>query len=94
MNLVWGQWPSKPKFFDPRKVAGEVEERNVEWKAFPKRIRKKEMDFPLADNPNLQDEYCEWRVEREGGKTDGRIVRVVFTTEMQQVCLILYPPCR
>jgi len=45
------------------------------------------MDFQAADQGRYQDEYCEWSVEKN---KDGKIVRVVFTTEMKEVSLILH----
>ncbi|HUE95676.1 MAG TPA: hypothetical protein VMN39_03405 [Longimicrobiaceae bacterium] len=54
----------------------------VEWNAFPKRIEDRVVALPdklaAADVRDSQEEYCEWCVERN---SDGKIVRVTFTTE-------------
>ena len=61
------------------------------WMAFPRRVLMPHRDDRLAafveaertpggdiGNRNVQDEYCEWRVERNAA---GKITRVTFTTE-------------
>lgn len=52
----------------------------VSWVAFPARLRGPSR-MEVADGDRVeQDEYCEWVVEREGGK----ISRITFTTELPE----------
>jgi len=51
---------------------------SIEWTAFPKTQAETLDKYKVVDNDrDLQDEYCEWAVKRDGGK----ITRVTFTTE-------------
>lgn len=61
-------------------VAGE---RRLVWMAFPREVLVRHRDdreaaLAEAENRHVQNEYCEWRVERND---DDQIVRVVFVTE-------------
>lgn len=60
---------------------------SIDWRAFPANVRKTtngpNAQFARADSTRaVQDEYCEWSVER---RPDGKIVRVVFTCEGPEV---------
>jgi hypothetical protein len=77
--------PDRPQFFNPLPdPANPVEptERPVVWTAFPATLvhpgGSDEQRWEEADGDrDLQDEYCEWGVEKSGDE----IVRVTFTTE-------------
>ena len=70
---------------------------NVPWRAFPtsggapSRTTYRLFDDPAASGSRLrtQDEYCEWKVFRDGA---GKIVRVVFTSEPPEYYQFLYDP--
>ncbi|MGH8904085.1 MAG: hypothetical protein ACRDYA_20995 [Egibacteraceae bacterium] len=80
-----GDGSVREQFFNPLEVDLEADaaERAVTWSAFPKRIA---LRFPAgparwraADRSrDVQDEYCEWSVERAA---DGKVKRVSFTCE-------------
>ena len=59
-------------------------ERHLTWMAFPRRVllpshRDDRIGaFVLAENRSVQDEYCEWRTERNAA---GKITKVTFTCE-------------
>lgn len=57
---------------------------DVIWPAFPATLRGTASEEAVAKKADstraVQDEYCEWSVERKGGK----IVRVTFTTEVPE----------
>ncbi|GAB7552250.1 hypothetical protein NRB_17520 [Novosphingobium sp. 11B] len=55
----------------------------ISWNAFPRRVKSRSLSdrqrWRTADGDrNLQDEYCEWSVARDGA---GRVVKVMFTCE-------------
>ncbi|CAM3117389.1 hypothetical protein [Skermania piniformis] len=75
----------RTQFFDPIGVspAADAVARAVTWSAFPRRITLTTVPgvprWRAADRSrDVQDEYCEWSVERTA---DGRIKRVSFTCE-------------
>ena len=73
------------QFYDP--TVGDTPDTpqavDVIWPAFPARLRgtgSEEAVAKKADRRPQQDEYCEWSVEKKGGK----IVRITFTTEVPE----------
>lgn len=74
-----------PQFVDPTKTdmpagPGAV----AQWPAFPATQRKgtDQQRWERVDNDRgLQDEYCEWNVQRDAA---GDVLRVTFTTEMPE----------
>ena len=75
----------RTQFFNPLGVAlaADATEKAVTWSAFPKRIQLALPAGPArwraADKSrDVQDEYCEWSVERD---VTGKIKRVSFTCE-------------
>jgi hypothetical protein len=74
--------PAFPQFADPRTVEFPVgSELNVQWSAFPATQRSGTLQQRWARvdaDRGLQDEYCEWSVERTPA---GDIAAVTFTTE-------------
>lgn len=57
--------------------------RALTWMAFPRRVLMPNRDnrtaaYIAAENRDMQDEYCEWRVTRNAA---GKITKVVFVTE-------------
>jgi hypothetical protein len=72
-------------FYDASKtdvsIAGD---RQLTWMAFPRRLllpsRRDDRNaaFVLAEDRNSQDEYCEWRTQRNAA---GKITKVTFTCE-------------
>jgi hypothetical protein len=78
-----------PQFYDPTQKSTPQSARRpmLSWPAFPGHLVKKPRRKSLkrADaNRTLQDEYCEWVVEREGGSEHGKITRITFTTEVPE----------
>lgn len=70
------------QFVDPTEIDFPIDgERQIQWSAFPATQRsgtlRQRWERVDADR-RLQDEYCEWSVERNEA---GDIVRVTFTTE-------------
>lgn len=72
------------QFFNPASTAAGADavEEDIEWSAFPRQVEidsgSDEERWSVADGSrDVQDEYCEWSVERQ----DGNIVRVFFTCE-------------
>src|SRR5947208_1875138 len=53
-----------------------AEEATVTWIAYPRLAQASDAEID-ARRFELQDEYIEWRVEKDGGK----VIRITFTTE-------------
>jgi hypothetical protein len=77
-----------PQFFDPTasEVGAEAMAPAIAWTAFPATLLEgatsDEQRWRDADaSRQVQDEYCEWGVERD---RDGVITRVTFTTEVPE----------
>jgi hypothetical protein len=77
-----------PQFFDPTTtdVGPDVQAPVVAWTAFPATLLEdatsEDQRWAAADaSRSVQDEYCEWSVERDG---EGVITRVTFTTEVPE----------
>lgn len=77
-----------PQFFDPTQTdpGPDVMAPAIAWTAFPATLLEdatsEEGRWAAADaSRNVQDEYCEWAVERDG---DGVLTRVTFTTEVPE----------
>ncbi|HYH25906.1 MAG TPA: hypothetical protein VD834_11195 [Blastococcus sp.] len=77
-----------PQFFDPRSTdsGADAMAPAVVWPAFPATLidgaTTEEQRWGDADaSRSVQDEYCEWGVERD---PDGVITRVTFTTEVPE----------
>lgn len=77
-----------PQFLDPTAVdlADGAAEVPITWSAFPARLLRDatsdEQRWAQADESReLQDEYCEWSVERDD---EGVITRVTFTSEVPE----------
>jgi hypothetical protein len=77
-----------PQFFDPTvgEIGPDVQAPVVAWTAFPATLLEdatsEEQRWAAADaSRDVQDEYCEWSVERDD---DGVITRVTFTTEVPE----------
>ncbi len=76
--------PRFPQLYDPtaKDTPASAQEPMISWVAFPKLLRATEPSlverWKIADGDReVQDEYCEWTVERRKGK----ITAIVFTTE-------------
>lgn len=75
----------RAQFYNPLTIplaTDAVEHKVVSWIGFPKLVKRyhpvDEARWKAADaDRNVQDEYCEWNVERIGGK----VSRVTFTCE-------------
>ncbi|MFI5342867.1 MAG: hypothetical protein ACHQUC_01465 [Chlamydiales bacterium] len=71
-------------------VAKDAQTKVITWSAFPKKIAIRypgEQRFKEADlSRSVQDEYCEWTVERND---EGKIIRVTFTCEARDYWLFL-----
>lgn len=72
------------QFFNPASTPASADavEEDIEWSAFPRQVEidsgSDEERWSIADGSrDVQDEYCEWSVERQGGD----IARVSFTCE-------------
>lgn len=83
VDVAKRDWPKPPQakawFFDPVSdgLNGTVT-KDIRWTAYPKRFPG---NFMAVDgNRDFQEEYCEWEVAR---RTDGKILRVTFTTETE-----------
>ena len=79
---------SLPQFYDPTKKStpAGTPEPMISWVAFPAALRattpSQQERWKLADRSrDLQDEYCEWSVTRNGAR---KITRVSFTTELPE----------
>lgn len=77
-----------PQFYDPTQIDTPDDRalKQVTWAAFPARLTvdatSDRQRWELADSDRQrQDEYCEWSVSRD---PDGRIRRVVFTSEVPE----------
>lgn len=77
-----------PQFYDPvtENTPAAAAAPMISWAAFPAALRVVEPEqrkrWKLADSGrDLQDEYCEWSTERNAA---GKIVRIVFTTELPE----------
>jgi hypothetical protein len=86
--LVTEQTAGFPQFFDPTASdpGADVMAPVIAWNAFPatllKRATSQRQRWTDADaTRRVQDEYCEWSVERD---EDGVITRVTFTTEVPE----------
>jgi hypothetical protein len=72
------------EFYDASRVnVNLLAEHSLTWMAFPRRVLMPRRDnrtaaFIAAEDRNVQDEYCEWRVTRN---RSGKITKVVFVTE-------------
>ncbi len=80
-----GDGSAREQFFNPLGVelAPDAADRAITWSAFPRRITLSLPAGPArwraADRGrDVQDEYCEWSVERAAG---GKVKRVTFTCE-------------
>ncbi len=87
-RVVAGQAREFPQFFDPTTtdVGDDVMVPAVSWIAFPATLLEsatsEEQRWGDADaSRTVQDEYCEWGIERD---RDGVITRVTFTTEVPE----------
>jgi hypothetical protein len=87
-GVVASQAAEFPQFFDPTAtdVGAEGMAPAISWIAFPATLLEgatsQEQRWGAADASRaLQDEYCEWAVERDD---DGVLTRVTFTTEVPE----------
>jgi hypothetical protein len=74
----------RPQFFNPARTAigANAATEDVKWTAFPRLVALQEgtdlQRWRKADSArDMQDEYCEWSVMRQGNK----VVRITFTCE-------------
>ena len=74
------------QFYNPTKVetVDEAQSKVINWPAFPKNISvsapSDRARWRIADSSrHVQDEYCEWSVEREANTA--KITRITFTSE-------------
>lgn len=72
------------EFYDPSEVnVNIIAEHSLVWMGFPRALMvatnrdNRAAAFAAGENRDVQEEYCEWRVTRVGGK----ITKVVFVTE-------------
>ena len=77
-----------PQFYDPtvEDTPAGLTPATIAWPAFPARVIREKgpgaASWELADGSrDVQDEYCEWSVERG---EDGKITRITFTTEVPE----------
>ncbi len=77
-----------PQFYDPTATdsGADAALKTVRWPAYPATLlldaTSERQRWGQADSSrSLQDEYCEWSVDRDA---DGRIRRVVFTSEVPE----------
>jgi hypothetical protein len=77
-----------PQFYNPRveNTPAGLPPAAIAWPAFPAQVFREKGPGPErwrhADSSRgLQDEYCEWSVERDD---DGKITRITFTTEVPE----------
>lgn len=75
----------REQFFNPMKkeIGGDAQTADIAWTAFPRNVQVQSVSdqqrWRTADNSrDVQDEYCEWSVERN---VAGKITRVTFTCE-------------
>jgi hypothetical protein len=73
------------EFYDPSEVSVAITaERSLVWMGFPRALRVADhrddsrTAFALGENRDVQEEYCEWHVQRDAA---GKIVKVTFVTE-------------
>lgn len=88
LNTTAGTGTATGEFYDASEVDVDVlAERALVWMAFPRQVFVAHRDdrraaFVAADSAvatrNLQNEYCEWHVQRNAA---GKITKVVFVTE-------------
>ena len=71
-----------PQFYDPTTTDTPTgtPQPMISWAAFPARLRRANRLSVAERDRNEQDEYCEWTVQKAGGK----ITRVTFTTEVPE----------
>jgi hypothetical protein len=87
-EVVAGQASKFPQFFDPTDTdpGPDAMAPAIAWAAFPATLLEdatsEEGRWAAADaSRSVQDEYCEWAVERDD---DGVLTRVTFTTEVPE----------
>lgn len=87
-NIVASLAADHSQFFDPTatNVGPDVQAPVVAWTAFPATLLEEatseEQRWAAADaSRSVQDEYCEWSVERDD---DDVVTRVTFTTEVPE----------
>lgn len=80
--------PQRPQFYDPtaKNTPADTQKPMLAWFAFPAVVQAKEPSplrrWQLADGERqLQDEYCEWTVERN---KKGKVTKVTFTSEVPE----------
>lgn len=73
------------EFYDPSEVSVALAaERSLVWMGFPRALRvaahrdDSRTAFTLAEDRTVQEEYCEWLVQRDDA---GKITKVTFVTE-------------
>lgn len=76
------------QFFNPAvtKTGADAKQKSIFWTASPRKLRfvsasNRERWRRADSSRDLQDEYCEWAVQRNAS---GKIVRVVFTCEVPE----------
>ena len=76
------------EFYDPTEINVDVmAEHSLVWMAFPRALLvatnrdDRRASFIAAENRDVQEEYCEWRVTRA---PSGKITKVVFVTEVPE----------
>jgi len=86
--------PPRPQFFNALKKppAADAVEKDISWTAFPRTIKisapSDAIRWKRADaSRDVQDEYCEWSVERD--PATGKITRVMFTSEAPEYWILL-----
>jgi hypothetical protein len=85
--------PPRRQFFNPLKSApgADAIEKDISWSAFPRTIQIQYAGdlarWKAADaSRHVQDEYCEWSVERD---ESAKITRVTFTSEAPEYWIFL-----
>jgi hypothetical protein len=75
----------REQFFNPTRVdiAADQQPLDISWSAFPRLVKSSSVSdvqrWKTADGSrDVQDEYCEWSVQRDGR---GKITRLTFTCE-------------
>jgi hypothetical protein len=86
--------PKYPQFYDPSQTetGADAALKTVRWGAFPATLlvdaTSERERWEKADSTRrVQDEYCEWSVERTA---DGKLRRVVFTSEVPEYWRALF----
>ncbi|KAF9022418.1 hypothetical protein BDZ89DRAFT_1137368 [Hymenopellis radicata] len=86
MNTTWVNPQLTPQFYDATKTK-EIEPTSntkITWTAFPKKVKtdsggNDQLRWKTADaDRGVQDEYCEWSVQRN---SSGKITKIVFCNE-------------